>query len=183
MNELITGYLKNESVICSCNWCQIQIGIPACVMSSEYFTRTSLYLVRLKIFEWIKLLQRQIQGNWGGRKSYNCLMCEFTAHYVCKNVEMNLKFTTTNGFNFWIINSLMESWEVCLTWLDCKYHSCWYNLHYHYPPHHYHHHCWVFKCEIRDFVFGTLRIQKILPVTSLFTGSLDFHPNNLYLKD
>ena len=29
-------------------------------MSSEYFTRTSLYLVRLKIFEWIKLPRRHL---------------------------------------------------------------------------------------------------------------------------
>ena len=43
--------LKNESVSRSRNLCQIQIGIPACVMSCEYFTRTSLYLVRLNIFE------------------------------------------------------------------------------------------------------------------------------------
>ena len=47
-------------------------------------------------------------------------MCEFTACYTCKNVEMNLKSTTANGLNFWIINSLMEFWGVCLTWLDCK---------------------------------------------------------------
>ena len=38
--------------------CQIQIGIPASVMSREYFTRTSLYLFRLKIFEWIKFLRK-----------------------------------------------------------------------------------------------------------------------------
>ena len=45
---------------------KIQIGIPAWVMSSEYFTRNSLYLVRLKIFEWVKFHTRhlhQIQGN------------------------------------------------------------------------------------------------------------------------
>ena len=63
-------YLKNESVCRSRNWCQIQSGISACVMSSEYFTRTSLYLVRLKIFEWIKFLRRhlhQIQENGAGR--------------------------------------------------------------------------------------------------------------------
>ena len=29
-------------------------------------------------------------------------------HYTCKNAEMNLKSTTTNGFNFRIINSLMD---------------------------------------------------------------------------
>ena len=31
---------------------------------------------------------------------------EFTAHYACKNAEMNLKSTTTNRFNLLIINSL-----------------------------------------------------------------------------
>ena len=50
-------YLKNESISRHHNYCQIQIGIPACVMSSEYFKRTSLYLVRLQIFEWIKFLR------------------------------------------------------------------------------------------------------------------------------
>ena len=29
-------------------------------------------------------------------------------------------YTCTNRFNFWIINSFMEYWGVCLTWLDCK---------------------------------------------------------------
>ena len=53
--------LKNESISCSRNWCQIHIDIPACVMSSECFTRTPLYLVRLKIFEWITLLQRHLR--------------------------------------------------------------------------------------------------------------------------
>ena len=47
-------------------------------------------------------------------------MCEFTAHYACKNAEMNLKSATTNGFNFRIINSLMGAWGVRLTLLDCK---------------------------------------------------------------
>ena len=61
---------RNESVSCFCNWCQIQLGISACVMSSEYVTRTSLYLDRLKIFEWVKCLRRplhQIQENWAVR--------------------------------------------------------------------------------------------------------------------
>ena len=69
INELII--CKNEFVSRSRNWCQqIQSSISACVMSSEYFTRTSLYLVRLKIFEWIKFLRRhlhQIQENGAGR--------------------------------------------------------------------------------------------------------------------
>ena len=53
----------------SCNWCQIQSGISAYVMSGEYVMRTSLYLDRLKIFEWMKFLRRhlrQIWGNWVG---------------------------------------------------------------------------------------------------------------------
>ena len=93
-------------------------------MSREYFTRTSLYLVRLKIFEWIKLLRRhlrQIQGNWGGTSFITALRVNSRLIiYACKNAEMNLKFTSTNGFNFWIINSLMESWGVRSTWFDCK---------------------------------------------------------------
>ena len=48
-------------------------------------------------------------------------MGEFMAHYACKNKEVNLKSTTSNGFNFQIINLLMESWEGgSLTWLDCN---------------------------------------------------------------
>ena len=41
---------------------KIQIGIPvySCIMSNEYFTRTSLYLVRLNIFEWMKFLRRHL---------------------------------------------------------------------------------------------------------------------------
>ena len=35
--------------------------------------------------------------------------CEFKGHYACKNVEMIMKSTTTNGFNFRTINSLIES--------------------------------------------------------------------------
>ena len=67
---LMNWLFENESVSRSRNWCQIQSGISACVMSSEYFTRTSLYLVRLEIFEWIKLLRRhlhQFQENGAGR--------------------------------------------------------------------------------------------------------------------
>ena len=68
-------------------------------MSSEYFTRTSLYLVRLKMFEWINFLRRHLH------QFHNCLAWEFTAHY---NAEMNLKSTSTSGFNFRITNSLIH---------------------------------------------------------------------------
>ena len=77
-------------------------------MSREYFTRTSLYL---KIFEWIKFLRGHL---------HQIQVCEFTGHYACKNAEINRKSTTSNGFNFRIINSLMDSWGVRFTWLDCN---------------------------------------------------------------
>ena len=115
--------MKNQSVSCLRNWCQIQIGIPACRMSSEYFMRTSLYLVRLKIFEWIKLLRRnlrQIQGNWGGRNFITASRVNSRIHYACKNAEMNLTFTTTNGFDFWILSSLMKSWGYAWPGLKIK---------------------------------------------------------------
>ena len=35
-----------------------------------------------------------------------------------QNADMNVESSTTNAFR--IINSLMESWGVRLTWLDCK---------------------------------------------------------------
>ena len=102
VNELIMW--KNESVSRSCNWCQIYIGISVCVMSSEYFTRTSLHLVRLKIFEWIKCLRRylhQIQGNWAGRNFTTESRVNWRLiTYARMHTEMNLKSTTTNGLTF-----------------------------------------------------------------------------------
>ena len=46
----------------------------------------------------------------------------FIAHYACSNSDLNLTLVTgtTNGFIFQIINSLLESWGVCLTCFDCK---------------------------------------------------------------
>ena len=46
----------------------------------------------------------------------------FTAHYACRNAALNLTPVTgtTNGFIFQIINSLIESWGVRLTWFDCN---------------------------------------------------------------
>ena len=49
----------------------------------------------------------------------------FTAHYACRNAALNLTPVTgtTNGFIFKIINSLIESWGVRLTWFDCNVHK------------------------------------------------------------
>ena len=46
----------------------------------------------------------------------------FTAHCACRNAALNLTPVTgtTNGFIFQIINSLIESWGVRLTWFDCN---------------------------------------------------------------
>ena len=46
----------------------------------------------------------------------------FNAHYACRNAALNLTPVTgtANGFIFQIINSLIESWGVRLTWFDCK---------------------------------------------------------------
>ena len=51
----------------------------------------------------------------------------FTAHYACRNAALNLTpvMGTTNEFIFQIINSLIESWGVCLTCLDCKRQPRW----------------------------------------------------------
>ena len=117
-------HLKNEAVSRFPNSCQIQSGISACVMSSECFTWTSLYLIRLKILEGIKFLRLKMFTSNSGKlswyKFHNCLACEFMAHYACKNAEINLKSTTSNRLNFRIIKSLMDSWGVCLIWFDCN---------------------------------------------------------------
>ena len=46
----------------------------------------------------------------------------FTAHYACRNATLNLTpvMGMNNGFIFQIINSLIESWGVRLTWFDCN---------------------------------------------------------------
>ena len=96
-------YLKNESVSRSCNWCQIQSGISACAMSSEYFTRTSLYLVRLEIFEWIKLLRRhlhQFQENGAGRNFITAsrVNSRLTTHARVQRSIWNLQLATDSTF-------------------------------------------------------------------------------------
>ena len=46
----------------------------------------------------------------------------FTAHFACRNAALNLipVTGTTNRFIFQITNSLIESWGVRLTCLDCN---------------------------------------------------------------
>ena len=81
-------------------------------MSSEYFTRTSLYFVRLKIFEWMKFPGRnlhQIQGNWAGRN----LVTE-------SRVNSRLISHARMHRRIWKLQLPTGSWGVRLTWLDCN---------------------------------------------------------------
>ena len=50
----------------------------------------------------------------------------FTAHYACRNADLNLTRVTgtTNGFIFQTTNSLIDPWGVRLTCLDCKPQYC-----------------------------------------------------------
>ena len=110
---------------CSRNWCQIQSGISACVMSREYFTRTSLYLVRLKMFEWVKFLRRhlhQIQKNGAGRNFITTVprvWIHSSLHmqeYGDQSEIYNLQRIQLSNNKF--INGFFRG--VRLTWFDCK---------------------------------------------------------------
>ena len=78
-------------------------------MSREYFTRTFLYLVKLKIFEWIKFPRTHLQ-----------LYIKFR---VTELVHMQECGDDSYMYNYQQIqllnNSLMASCWVRLTWLDC----------------------------------------------------------------
>ena len=94
-------YLKNESV--SHNNCQIQTDISAWVMSRKYFTRASLYLVRLKIFELIKFLRRHLhqnQGNWAGENFVisSRVNSRIIAHAKMQRWIWNLQLATDSTF-------------------------------------------------------------------------------------
>ena len=54
-------------------------------------------------------------------KIHSNLVWELTAPHAHRSAEMNLRSTTTNGFNFRMIISLIESWGLSLTWLDCEF--------------------------------------------------------------
>ena len=75
----------------------------ACVMSNEYLTRTSLYLVRLEIFEWIKLLRRhlhQFQENGAGRNFITAsrVNSRLITHARMQRSIWNLQLTTDSTF-------------------------------------------------------------------------------------
>ena len=92
-------------------------------MSSEYFKRNSLYLVRLKIFSWLKLFGghlHQILGKWAGRNLITAsrVNSRLVTHARIQRWIWHLQLPTDSYF--WIINSLMASWGLQLTRLDCN---------------------------------------------------------------
>ena len=96
----------NELIIWKMNPLVVPVtGVnSACVMSSEYFTRTSLYLVRLEIFEWIKLLRRhlhQFQENGAGRNFITASRVNSRLIYTHARMHRsiwNLQLTTDSTF-------------------------------------------------------------------------------------
>ena len=112
-------------------------------MSCENSTRTSLYLVRLKIFEWVKFHRKhlhQIQGNLAGRNfvadsRVNSRLITHARMQTC----VNLKSTAINGFNFriggfhvtssppcwWTVNKRSLISSLCLSTSICSFHHCY----------------------------------------------------------
>ena len=86
-----------------------------------------LYLVRLKIFEWIKILRRhlhQIQGNWAGRSfvTESRVNSRLITHAKeCKDESEIHNCQRTQLSNNKFFNGILG---VRLTWLDSKHRSC-----------------------------------------------------------
>ena len=86
-------------------------------------TSSSVFFIfcDINVFKVILIMQKIFQSDRIQGGSHNKL----TAYYGCSNADLNLILAaaTTNRFmfeNYLIINSLMESMGVCLTWHDCK---------------------------------------------------------------
>ena len=107
---LCVDCLENESMSSCCNPHQIQICIS---YISTFFTTSSQYSVRLKNpWGWVKYycfveMFVKFKENQVGRN----LSTFLHVNSLLKNAGMNLKFQ--------IIDSIMESLGVRLTWLDC----------------------------------------------------------------
>ena len=124
----IQPYSKVETV--GSSRFQIHLCILAYVMSRE-LTREAVMKFLPAQFPWIwceclwsNFINnlRDFQSDQIQRSSHKI----FTAHYACRNAALNLTpvMGTTNGFIFQIINSVIESWGVRLTYFDCKIAKC-----------------------------------------------------------
>ena len=102
--EPLCGYATSESIYISYNIYSIFLKWNiSCVMSSKYFRRTSLYLVRLKIFERVEFHRRhlhQIQGNWAGRNFVTALRVtsRLIMHARMQRWIWNLQLQTDSTF-------------------------------------------------------------------------------------
>ena len=110
--------------VVSCRF-QIHLCIFACAIIRE-FTRevVTKFLPAQFPWFWCKCLLRNLINLkiFNLTKIHRSSRKIFPAHYPCRNAGLNLTLVmgSANGFVFQIINSLIESWRVRLTWLDCK---------------------------------------------------------------
>ena len=86
-----------------------------------------------RVHQWIDYLKIESVGRcmrneqWISGYYFQYLGRIFTAHYACRNTEMDLKCMSTNRFNFRIITLKVigifgsGGGEVCLTWLDYNF--------------------------------------------------------------
>ena len=109
---------------------QIDLCILACVMSGE-FTREAVMKFLPAQFSWIWckcLLRNLIHSKIFNLTKYSEVLVKYSQ--LITHAEMPLWIwhqlgEQRNGFIFQIINSLIESWGVCLTCLDCNNLTCW----------------------------------------------------------
>ena len=77
-------------------------------MSNEFLVNTLQQTVRLKN-HWTDKIVLKTSNSRKTELSKIHSACKFTAHYTCRNVEMNLKSTTTNKSNF-CKNKFINQW-------------------------------------------------------------------------
>ena len=92
--------------------CTLSIKFKSAFLHAQcdFFTITSLYSVIFgNIFEWTKIKKTDELVEILFR---NYLACEFTAHYACRNVHLNLTLVTgmTTRFIFQNNNHFVKSW-------------------------------------------------------------------------
>ena len=92
----------------------------------RHFTGTSLYLVKLKIFEWTKFLRRhlhQFQGNWAGRNFLTASRkCSLWIQGLLRMQECRDECEIYNYQRIQLSNNkfINRILRVRLTWLDCN---------------------------------------------------------------
>ena len=94
--------VKFKSELLHAKWAVNNLRELVCIWSDWKSLNELKFLEDIYIkFRETKLVE--IRKSW----SRNWIACEFTAHYACKNVEMNLKSTTANRLNFRIKKNLL----------------------------------------------------------------------------